>query len=344
MRNHSPITIDLLLPGLFERLGDWSVSYAEEPEAPFLAAMLRKADRVRQPSQGFEETLARLLDSAAPHSGELPTGCWLSDLEGEVVCCAEPVHLKPGVSDLVLVNADQLALADDEAEALEAMVDAHLRPDGGRFRFRNGLGFLGFDKAPALISTPPSVVAGRGIQAFLPAGEGRRWWHRLLNELQMLMYDSELNRLREQRGKAPVSGLWPWGGGARRPIPAPACDVAIAGDEPLTAQWLRRFDIPVVEDIEAALTMAAGGQGRILWLWQGLQPAAQYDDFALWRDRLRAFDECLRQYLLSDLQYHDWRLNLFSGDWRFSFTPRQRWRFWRRPVALAALAGEADRR
>lgn len=343
MRTRSPVILDLLLPGLFDRLAEWNASYAETPDAPILSGRLGKAGRNRQPGRGFERTLCALLDPGADSDAEPPLGCWLSGLDGAVVCCAEPVHLKPGISDLVLVDSAQLRLEDDEAALLEKQVDEYLRPVGGRFVYRDGMGFLGFEQAPPLRSWSSSEVAGRGIQARLPGGEDSAWWHRLLNELQMLMYDSALNRLREERGKAPVSGLWLWGGGERRPRPEGRYDAAIA-DGGLAERLLRQCGVPVVDGIEAALTQAAPGGGRILWVWRGLQAAAQYDDYAAWREQLRRLDERLGQVLRSDLRCHDWRINLISDGWRFEIRPRQAWRFWRRSRSLTDLAAEGAAR
>ena len=69
--------------------------------------------------------------------------------------------------------------------------------------------------------------AGRPLRA-LPAAAAptRARWRRWLTEMQMLLHEHPANAAREARGRSPVTGVWFWGGGARRRTPPASRDVA----------------------------------------------------------------------------------------------------------------------
>ncbi len=329
-------TVDLLLPGLFDRLSDWDLSYAEKPEAPFLSTLIRGAARTCIPAAGFERGLWNLLYPNASTCQELPVGRLLSGLQGQVVCRADPVYLRQGISDLVLVEGSQLSLEPDECRLLETLIDEYVQPVGGRFSWHQGAGYLALSDAPPLISTPLSEAAGEGINHRLPAGAGQRWWGRFLNELQMLLFNSEINALRESRRKLPINSLWLWGGGE---LPAssmsPHYDGAVTHDNTFAMAMVEASGIPGVADFQTGL---AQGCQRLLDIYPGLLDAARYDDYAAWRMHLAHFDQQYLPTLNAALQRGEiGRLSVISGGWRFDIRRFGRYRFWRRPRSLAAF-------
>ena len=327
--------VDLLLPGLFDRLSDWDSSYAEKPEASGLSSVLKVASRKEQAETGFERCLWALLSPDGSSGMELPVGRLLSSLQDKVVCCADPVHLRPGISDLVLIEGGQLSLEADEGRLLEVLIDEHVRPIGGRFYWREGAGYLTFSEAPSLRSTPLSEAAGEGVNGCLPEGAGQRWWGRLANELQMLLFNSEINQLRESRGKLPVNSLWLWGGGELPSSPLPRrYDCAVTHGNAFAAAMVDAVDIPQLAHVRAGLDQ---GCQRLLDVYPGLLNAARYDDYAAWRTCLSHFDQQYLPRLMEALYRGDIsRLRLISGPWQFDTTRSGRYRFWRRSRPLVA--------
>ena len=65
--------------------------------------------------------------------------------------------------------------------------------------------------------TPLDEVGAQTIDKALPRGVQAGEWIRLWNEIQMQLFDCELNQQREQQGKLSLNSVWFWGQG-RLPI------------------------------------------------------------------------------------------------------------------------------
>ena len=50
---------------------------------------------------------------------------------------------------------------------------------------------------------------------FLPFGPDKSWWHKFINELQMFLFNHEINRNREKRNDYPINSIWFCGGGSQ---------------------------------------------------------------------------------------------------------------------------------
>lgn len=48
---------------------------------------------------------------------------------------------------------------------------------------------------------------------FLPFGEDKTWWHKFINELQMFLFDHQINKKREECNQYPINSIWFSGGG-----------------------------------------------------------------------------------------------------------------------------------
>jgi len=148
-----------------------------------------------------------------------------------------------------------------------------------------------------------------------------------------LLCDSDLNRLREQRGKSPVNSLWLWGGGTATAAAAPHHAVAVVRENAFATAVTRAFGIPLEPDLSRALSEQ---RQRVLVAWCDLLNVARYDDYAAWCERLAVFDrDCLAPLLEALRLRRIARLTLHTGSGRFVAVPADRWRFWRRSRPLA---------
>ncbi|MBI2970334.1 MAG: hypothetical protein HYY36_06285 [Gammaproteobacteria bacterium] len=190
--------LTLFLPGLFGP----GTRFSEEfiPRADALEMLLSRGDLRRSPRQSFHRTLSLLFGYAADNGrdvavaavtrlldgGEAPAGCWMR---------ADPVCLVPDRHGLVLMDAASLGLNMQDALALAAEIRPALRiadcelevPAPERW-------YLHIDDAPALCTRELDSVVGQDIQSALPTGSDASRWHRLLNEIQMLMHGSGVNQ------------------------------------------------------------------------------------------------------------------------------------------------------
>ena len=127
---------------------------------------------------------------------------------------ADPVHLRADRDQLLLFAGDAIAPDHAEATALTALFNAHFAADGLHLLAATPQRwYLRADHAPALCTTPLAQVQGRALHPDMMTGAAARRWHSLLNETQMLFFNSEVNQLRERQRRPLISGIWTWGGG-----------------------------------------------------------------------------------------------------------------------------------
>lgn len=124
--------------------------------------------------------------------------------------------------DSVLLLADLTRdISDGEREALAAVVSPLFAEVGMELQAALDGWFISAG-IPAVIATSPlEAVLGQPVFAHLPRGPDGPRWRQLMNEVQMMLHDVDVNRVRGGAGKSPVNGLWFWGGG-RLPVPTPA--------------------------------------------------------------------------------------------------------------------------
>ena len=154
--------------------------------------------------------LTHLVDFDAGHGGS-----WMR---------ADPVYLRADLGRLRLFEGEQLRLPRDEALGLSAEIAGVLAEHG--FTLHIGRDsrrwYLRLPNVPDIVTRPPLAALGDHIDPYLPSGPERRFWHRLANDVQMVLHGTAINAARERRGEPPINSLWFWGAGtlpARTPVP-----------------------------------------------------------------------------------------------------------------------------
>jgi len=269
----------------------------------------------------------------------LDEGCWLR---------ADPVHLRLQREQLVLLPNPEVSA--EEAAQLCASLNQHFAGQGMTFYAPHPKRwYVRLDRLPDMATVPLSQAAGRNVHGLLPKGAEMLHWHRVFNEIQMLLFAHPLNEAREIRGELPINSVWFWGGG---------CDDALASVQ-------RAYDSVHSDDVLAEMLAAAAGipltgwpaqwdvsltptlsqrefssEGKQLLVWTGLRSTLQRGDLAAWRDALQNFEtnyaqplwQALRAGKIAQLQ-----IDILGGDGvrRVRLTRGDAWAFWRRTKRLA---------
>jgi hypothetical protein len=243
----------------------------------------------------------------APMDGTLMHG---TPPMGGAVFMATPVHYVAEMSNVRLPADGVISLERPEAAQLAADFnrvwgDAGLRLALGH---RADL-FCVIDRSPAATTRDPVEVLGRHIGDYLPTGEGAPRLRQLMSEIEMWLFEHELNRSRAAAAAPVINGLWLWGGGAAL-TSLPRIEGWTAGDDPLFSAWADDAGPRPSSQATSGVVVVAAQPGTPAWRdmelnW--LQPALK----ALRSGRIE-------------------RLDLSAGYRCCSVSAAWRWRFWRR--------------
>lgn len=318
---------------------------------PDLAFLLGRAKRRSTPGASLESWLCRTfgvegnpdlpiaaLTLLAEH-GDPGSAFWL---------CADPVHLQPQQDQLVLFDADALAISRTEADQLVHALNTHF--SGSAYTFHSLRPEHWYARLPAAIDVkthPLPDVAGKSINDHLPEGPDGGKLRKLMNEAQMLLHTHPVNQTRESQGQPVVNSIWFWGSGRlptveTKPYAYLWANNAVAQGLALAAH------MPCSELPEngGALLELVVGHGAHLMVLDGLRSAATQGDASAWQKGLRVLEEKWFKPLA-----HAYRKGQLDGlaihalgprhSMSFTLGARARWKFWRRARPLKDYATAA---
>ncbi|MGQ0578532.1 MAG: hypothetical protein ACT4PQ_06410 [Betaproteobacteria bacterium] len=253
---------------------------------------------------------------------------------------ADPVHLRLHNDGLMLLAPETLEITEDESRDLTKALNRQFGVDGFVFHAPNPRRwYLKMPQAPKIRTVALKQAIGCDVNRLLPAGEERLHWHRIFNEVQMLLHTHPVNTKRDNRGVAVVNSLWFWGGGIL-PVSSSSLD-AIQSDDPLAVGLAMSAGI-----VTAALPASGGITAGINSLIVIADAELEFmrGNAAGWRDALETLEA--RWFV----QIFDW-LRAGSVDeavvatvadghsYEWSVTRGARWKIWKRPRSLAHHAG-----
>lgn len=137
--------------------------------------------------------------------GEAESGCWAS---------ATPVHFVADRDKLYVTDPARLDITDEEAKSLVCSFNSHYNQDDLSLVVgQPNAWYLKMPKCPAIKTKYLESAIGVDVTDHLPVGNERINWIKIINEIQMLFYTSEVNQSRIAKGKLTINGLWPAGFG-----------------------------------------------------------------------------------------------------------------------------------
>ena len=316
-------------------------------DAPALARLLSTAaDPILEPDGPLAIACANI---GITKQNDWPVAPWLARAAGmdpgsRYWLCADPVTLDVGRAEVRLAGVvSDLDAAD--GIALLSSLRAQFASDGIEF-LEGGPGrwWVTLAEPQQLETSPPDAVLGKPLIANLPRGADAARWRRWQSEIQMLLFEHPVNRLREGSGLRPVNDVWMWGGGTLRERNSAAPVAAVFTQTPLVRDLARAVGAPsvTVPASFAALRAAPPTAAALVWLAALNAPDLQ--------EQLIGFDTHWAAPLERALDKHelDLRLVIAGSGTALSFTPhagsamqrlRRRWSPPPRlPALLAALA------
>jgi hypothetical protein len=252
-----------------------------------------------------------------------PVAPWLARAAGidpgsRYWLCAEPVTLEVGRDEVRLAGAVS-DLDADESTALLSSLRAHFVSDGMEFVERGpGRWWVTLAEPQQLETSAPDAALGKPLIAHLPRGADAARWRRWQSEMQMLLFEHPVNRVRESGGLPPVNDVWIWGGGTLRVADSAAPVAAVFTQAPLLRDLARAVgaDWVTVPGSFAAFRAAPPAASALVWLDALNAPDLQ--------EQLIAFDADWAAPLERALDKHelDVRLVIAGSGTALSFTLR----------------------
>lgn len=288
---------------------------------PALATALGRADRAAH-AAGEDAQLARHFDvvprhwPAAPLTRVLDAGLDDARLSGWLR--ADPAYIRPDINGARLLGiGDALGIGQADVDAFlpalrplfgdaGVLLDA---PVPGRWYLR----LPREAKLPAFAS--PDDALGDDVFEHIPDAPEARRWRVLASECQVVLHNHPRNAERLAAGRVPVNSLWFWGGGVL-PDHA-ACDATVVYSDDPRLQGLARIGHFAAMPLQA---------------WDDAADRALVD----LRDQResRRLLECWLQPAMASIARREVVLDFADGA-VFTLRAGQRWRFWRRGIALA---------
>ncbi|MBK9160573.1 MAG: hypothetical protein IPM27_03230 [Nitrosomonadales bacterium] len=331
MKNVHLVIADLFLPQ------EIAAEVCAGLSVPCTEMMLARGCRVASQDISLESRLCELF--GMPGAGSVPIAPLSAAFDGLADgnwLRADPVHLSLRREQMVLLP-DVAVNAEEAAQWCDAL-NAHFAGQGMAFFAPHPQRwYVRLEESSRIETVPLSRAAGRNVHDLLPGGDDAMHWHRVFNDIQMLLFAHPLNEAREARGELPVNSVWLWGYGEGRAALQPSYE-SVVSDDVLAAMLAGAAEIPFLE--WPARWHDTESDGRQLLLWTGLRRALRQGDLRAWRDALQDFElnharplwQALRAGKIGQLQ-----VEILSGDtsrgWQLKRADS--WAFWRRARPLA---------
>lgn len=327
-------------------------------QAPALAALLSRSSRAAfHPLEATARVLphelwiARALGLAhgtAPGiAASSMRGYGLDPLDGTWFV-VNPAHVQIGHSHLMMGDARQLDLREEEARALFETARASCEEAGHALEYgAPDTWFLRADDWDDIRTASPDAAVGMNLTDWVPAGAQSRAFRKLQNEVQVSWYTHPANAAREARGQAPVNAIWPWGAASSAAEHAQMLVARAAGKlgpRPALSTWatpgwlsaLADQRLSGLDDITGRLDAAGTAEGGRLLACGSLAASAIAADWHAWLQEMHALEAALFAPLLAALRQgriKSLRLVLSHRDGHLdtTTTPMAQRKFWRKP-------------
>jgi hypothetical protein len=210
-------SLTVFIPGLFGP--DIAIHPDDLPSLPSLNWMLTRGHHQILRTHSVSYSLCELFGLVVTEESDLPVAA-ISRLTDDnqhpegIWLRADPVHVKADRDGLILIDNNQFTLSQHDALALAASINLILKPYG--FELEVPVPYRWYLKITddlKIRTTPVDSIVGRDILPFMPNGDDRVNLIQLMNDIQMTLHDSDVNKKREQENALPINSIWFWGYG-----------------------------------------------------------------------------------------------------------------------------------
>ncbi len=327
---HVTHQLSLIIPGLSTVLAK---NDAEQPHTAELKLLLARSERISCAVNldallfdlfGYENNSAKNLP-IAPLTYALDT----NRNETGWLLRADPVYMRPDNDRVLMMGNAFMNISPSDADVLAHELCALFSSYGWKFSAPTPKRwYLRLPEDPGVFFHSLPEVLGHDVHHYLSDdmqnAERTKLWRRVLNEAQMVLHASPVNRAREARGELPVNSLWFWGSGALPPAAQPRF-AQVSSNEVLSLSLTKHSGTPCSAATATAKT----------WLEQALI-SGEHLVFVEPGNTLEELNKNWLAPLFTALKAHQLSaLDLYAGNGNlFRATPSSVGRWWKRPRSL----------
>lgn len=334
------MNLHLFIPSLF-----WSdTTYPEvyhDLSLPSLETLISKSKATPSPASDFCAWLCQAFNiekqvdwPVAPIM--LQTDCIDHDAatKNDYWLRADPVYLRVEQNHIMLADNHAFELTQEEAVQLTSVINQHLKSDGitllplHPYRW-----YIPLTTTPEIHTHTLNSAICKNINTLLPTGKDSMKWHRIFNEIQMLLYDHPLNQARIARNQIAINSIWFWGGG-HIPQSVRSSYTGIWSNDNFSQSLANFSNTPnntLPKNIETWLQ--ENKTGNQLVILDTLLNKDKYNLSYEWRENLKALEETWFTPLYTALknnQINELRISTTNENFSTDFLIKRNslWKFW----------------
>lgn len=205
----------------------------EIPRLPAVELLIARGRATHSDAGSLEEWLA---EGFAIEEQPLAAGALTKHAESEEadsdICWsrADPVHLRLGADQSMLVPSAGFEITQVEADRFVASLNEHFAPGASFIAPGPAEWCVRTDARSDIARVAPVELAGQAADSHLPGPREAAF----LNEIQMVLHEHPANEEREARGAPAVNSVWLWGAG-KLPSSAEGPWHSMSANDPLAA-------------------------------------------------------------------------------------------------------------
>jgi hypothetical protein len=307
---------------------------------PSLEKLLSKSSKIHNPPQELEAWLCKTFNVTKQQNWPIAPIMLHSDSTEPVETNkdywirADPVHLRIEQNHIMLADSQAFQINNEEAEVLTNDINKSFsKDDWSLLPLHPKRWYIRTTNTPKMNTYTLSQVTCKNINSFLPSGQDSIAWHKMFNEIQMLLHEHPLNKAREARGELTINSIWFWGGG-HHPQSIESLYTKIWTNNGLAralslASGTQHSQLP----LDATSWQRLNSSGNHLLILDSLLGKSQYRDAYSWRENLKELEKNWFTPLYTALKQGN--INMLTitalnetGAWDFSITRSNLWRFW----------------
>ena len=259
---------------------------------------------------------------------------------------ADPVHLRIEQNHIMLADRQIFEIDEEEAKQLVQTINHNLSNyNFSLLPLRPDRWYIRLPSIPEIQTYTLNQVTCKNINNFLPTGDQSIIWHKIFNEIQMLLHEHPINQARESRGELAINSIWFWGGG-HMPQSIQSSYAHVWSNNDLTfALTLASAQNHSALPENAGKWLQTLKTGNHLVVLDTLLGKAKYRDAYGWREALKTLEVNWFTFLYTALQ--EGKINQLTiaalnetTSQNFVITRSNLWKFWLSSKPLSSYIGK----